>query len=322
MRLLVVGCGSIGRRHVRHGAAFADVGAVDADPARASEAATVSGARDFGADLDAGLEWAPAGVVVAVPHAQHIEVAVRAVKAGAHVLVEKPMATEPREAEYLLDAADAGGQAVYGVCNMRFHPAVETLWSHIDRIGRPLFARAHYGNYLPDMRPGTDYRTLYAADAQQGGVILDGIHELDYLTWLLGPIASITAEPARLSDLAIAAEDYAALILRHDGGRRSEVHLDYIRPAKRRGCEIVGSDGILDWISEGKSPEQCRVRLYTRSDGWSTLLHDEDLDMEQPFRSMMKAFVDTLGDGAPRLQTGSQALAVLRAAHEARGACP
>ena len=77
------------------------------------------------------------------------------------------------------------------VCNMRFHPAVAALRHALPMIGKPLFAQAHYGNYLPDMRPGADYRTLYCASAAAGGgVILDAIHEIDYLIWLFGAVAA------------------------------------------------------------------------------------------------------------------------------------
>lgn len=319
MKLLVIGCGSIGRRHALNASVMAETGVMDEDGSRSADVAAETGVRDFGADLGAALEWGPDGVVVAVPHAWHTEIASRALEHGAEVLVEKPLAAEPRQARDLLEQAEAVGRRVYGVCNMRFHPAIQTLKESLPLIGRPLFSRAHFGNYLPNMRSGVDYRTLYAADADQGGVILDGIHELDYLSWFFGPIRSVVADTARLSDLEIAAEDYAGLVLRHDRGCRSEVHLDYLRRAKRRGCEIVGTEGILHWSSEGKTPERCRVSLYSPDTGWKALFVHDDLDAMEPLRRMMLDFTHALKGAQTELQTGREALTVLEFAYQARG---
>jgi predicted dehydrogenase len=183
---------------------------------------------------------------------------------------------------------------------MRFHPAVAALRSALPRIGRPLFAQAHYGNYLPDMRPGADYRTLYCARAASGGgVILDAIHEIDYLTWLFGPVERVSAEAGKLSDLDIDVEDYAAITLIHTSGVRSEVHLDYLQRSKRRGCVIAGSEGTLIWTSEGKSPEHCLVRFRAAgSDRWDTILEQPELDTAQPYVELMRRFLDpAAGDG-------------------------
>ena len=318
MKLLVIGCGSIGRRHAVNAATLAETAVADADEDRAAAVAAEAGTKNFGADLESALSWGPDGAIVAVPHSQHAYIANRAIQHEADVLVEKPIAADPASAKVLLEEAKTLGRRIFGVCNMRFHPAVSTLRDYLVYIGKPLFSRAHFGNYLPEMRPGEDYRNLYAADADQGGVILDGVHELDYLSWLFGPIQILISDASRLSELQIAAEDYAGMVLQHQSGIRSEVHLDYLRRTKRRGCEIVGTDGILDWTSEGKAPEHCRVTLYTPNSGWELLLEIESVDTVEPFEKMMREFVNALNGSESDLQTGSEALAVLEAAYRAR----
>ena len=326
MKLLVVGCGSIGRRHAANASAHATVGIVDFDSARAKDVATSLGIRAFD-DLDAGLHWQPDGVIVAVPHDQHLPVAARAVEAGSHVLIEKPISNGEGGLTAFLDRADDLGRAVRVVCNMRFHPGPATLKQALPRIGRVLFARAQYGNYLPDMRPGADYRDLYCARAKAGGgVILDAIHEIDYVTWLLGETETVACGAGRLSDMDIDVEDYAAIALCHCSGARSEIHLDYLQRAKRRGCEIVGSDGTLVWLSEGKRPERCRVRLYEAESGaWQDLFADEDLDANLPYEILMARFAglvagdrDDLLDGRTAAAELAVALAGKRAAADER----
>ncbi len=327
MKLLVVGCGSIGRRHAGNAAAHGTVGIVDFDSARAKDVATSLSIRAFD-DLDTGLRWQPDGVIVAVPHDQHLPVAVRAVEAGCHVLIEKPISNGQEGLTAFLDRADALDRKVRVVCNMRFHPGPATLKQAVPRIGRVLFARAQYGNYLPDMRPGADYRELYCARAKAGGgVILDAIHEIDYVTWLLGETETVACGAGRLSDMDIDVEDYAAIALRHRGGARSEIHLDYLQRAKRRGCEIVGSEGTLVWLSEGKQPERCRVRLYEAQSGeWQDLFADEDLDANLPYETLMARFAslitgaedDGLLDGRTAASELAVALAGKRAASDER----
>ena len=163
-----------------------------------------------------------------------------------------------------------------------------------------------------------DYRKLYVANREEGGVTLDGIHEIDYLSWLLGPVESIVADTGKISRLEINAEDYASLQMRHVGGIRTELHLDYVRKAKRRGCEIVGEDGILDWVSEGKTPEVCRVRLYLTKHGWQDLKYAKLNDKRETLRVMMNAFVEELNGRKTSLHTGHEAIRTLKVAYVSR----
>jgi len=314
MKILVVGCGSIGKRHAINAASLADTAVIDYDPEIADKVENDYGITSFSNDLEKALVWKPDGVVVSVPHKYHVDVAISAIDAGAHVLIEKPISHSQHEAIKLIEHANKLDKKVFVVCNMRFHPAVQTLRKYLPKIGKPLFSRVHYGNYLPDMRPGIDYRKLYVADPQEGGVVLDGIHEIDYLSWLFGSVESVVSDIGHLSELEMDAEDYSCMILKHKSGARSEVHLDYIRRAKRRGCEITGTDGILDWLSEGKSPEECVVRLYTPENGWEVLLNIPSVDTLEPLAEVIFQFSLALQGKPTDLHTGYEAINVLRTA--------
>jgi predicted dehydrogenase len=319
-RVLVVGCGSIGRRHAGNAAKLASVSIVDAMAERAVETARSLGVAAC-ASLEEGLAGKPDGVVVATPHHTHLPVALAALAAGADVLIEKPLAAGLDGIADFLTQAERLGRRVRVVCNMRFHPAVAALRQALPRLGRPLFARAQYGNYLPDMRPGADYRTLYCARADAGGgVILDAIHEIDYLVWLFGPVERVSAEAGRIGDLDIDVEDYAALALAHRSGVRSEIHLDYLQRSKRRGCEIVGTEGTLIWTSEGKSPEHCRVRFRPPGNrDWETILEQPDLDVGAPYAELMMRFLGGKAHDRDLLdgRGGAEDLAIALAARKA-----
>ncbi|MCE9639656.1 MAG: Gfo/Idh/MocA family oxidoreductase [Betaproteobacteria bacterium] len=314
MKILVIGCGSIGRRHAANAAGLAEVAVFDANAALAQKCAQEIGARCFDKLAD-GLAWRPDGAVVATPHHTHLAIAQQAIDAGADVLIEKPLSHSSTGVAAFLAAVKRSGKRVYVACNMRFHPGPSTLRKHLGGIGKPLFARAHVGNYLPAMRPDADYRQLYAAKRDQGGgVVLDAIHEIDYLTWLFGPVRSVNCRADRISTLEIDTEDYAMLSLRHGGGMTSSAELDYLRRYKSRGCEIVGTDGTLLWQSDGKQPERCLVRIYRQAAGaWETLVDIADVDGGRPYVEQVREFMAALQGG-----DGGQLLAAELAAQELR----
>lgn len=318
MKILVVGCGSIGRRHAANAAAMAETAVVDADRNAGEQTAAQTGALHF-TSLEQGLAWGPAGVIVAVPHIAHLDVALAAAKAGADVLIEKPLSHSMDGVTGFLAALKEMGRRAWVVNNMRFHPALQILREHLPSIGKPLFARAHVGNLLSAMRPGADYRQLYCARRSAGGgVILDAIHEIDYLTWLFGPVVKVRCQAARLGGLDIDVEDYASLTLSFAQGPAAQVQMDYLRPFKRRGCEIVGSEGILLWESEGKSPEYCTVRRYSKgSNQWETLLFLPDVDTNAPYVELLKHFLMALDGKDEDLLTASMAAEELAVSLEA-----
>jgi predicted dehydrogenase len=320
-KLLVLGAGSAGLRHALSAKELAVQTAImDIDPKRAAIASAMAGALVYFSDLDSALAWKPDAVVVATPHIYHVSLAVSALRAGAHVLIEKPVSDRVDGAQELLSVERQSGRKAFVVCNMRFHPAVTGLQQNLHLLGAIRYARAYYGNYLPNMRPGADYRTLYCARADTGGgVMLDAIHEIDYLMWLLGPVTAAQGAKAKLSDLDIDVEDFANIVLAHESGAHSVVTLDYLRPWKRRGCEIVGENGILLWESEGKQPERCTLRFIAAEYGHSRMLIDAaDIDTARPYVLMLESFLDAVIGRSHQMQTVTDAIERLRITLNAR----
>ena len=267
MRVLIVGGGSIGARHTENAAKLSDAVAIlDTDfkksNALASRLQNVIAIKD----IHAAINWCPTHVIVATPHNTHINIAQKFLNIAQHILIEKPISNTLQGVDKFLDTAHSQNTSIHVVCNMRFHPAIKTLHSNLHKIGTIFFSRSQYGNYLPNMRPQSVYKALYCAHkAQGGGVILDAIHEIDYLTHMFGPVSRVHCEASKLSELDIDVEDYASLVLKHENNIRSEVHLDYLQQYKSRGCEIVGYEGTLIWNSEGKNPEKCTVQIFEKS---------------------------------------------------------
>lgn len=99
-------------------------------------------------------------------------------------------------------------------------------------------------------RTGTRRRTIASPTARGrlgGGVILDAIHEIDYIRWMLGEVESVACFAGKLSALEMETEDTAAILLKFSSGAIGEVHLDYVQRAYSRTCHIIGDCGTIRW---------------------------------------------------------------------------
>ena len=267
MRFTVLGAGSIGVRHLRNARALGHtIAAVfDPDGARRAEIATLAGdGALITGDETAALDAPADAVLVCSPTDRHLAQARAAVARGRHALIEKPLAHALDGTAELAAEAAAKRRTVLVACNLRFLPSLQLVKRLIDegRIGTPLSARAHCGYYLPYWRPHTDYRHGYGArQATGGGIILDSIHELDYIRWLLGEPREVFCYAGKVSSLEIDTEDNADLLLKFDYGAVANVHLDYLQRTYRRSCELIGEDGLIAWDYIAQT-----VRVYGKED--------------------------------------------------------
>jgi predicted dehydrogenase len=299
MKALVVGAGSIGRRHLQNLKALgiAELAVVDTDPSRRAIAALESTAQEF-SHLDDGLSWSPDFVVLATPTHLHAEQVLRVADGGFHLFVEKPLTHTPSGLGQISDSVRRRNVTSLVGCNMRFHPGPaqvqELLVQNV--IGEILFARVQAGSYLPNWRPGTDYRTNYAAREETGGgCILDCIHEIDLTRWYLGDVQQVFCLAGQLSSLEIGTEDVAALVCRHFSGSMSEIHLDYVQRSYERSCQIVGELGTIFWDFVGK-----QVRWYDgQSAQWTTFSQPESWVVNQMYLDEMEHFIECVQNRRP-----------------------
>jgi predicted dehydrogenase len=220
---LVVGMGSIGRRHARL------LGDLDLDVAVVSRhAADVE--RRY-PSLDAALRHEhPAYIIVANETAAHLPTLTALAETGyaGTVLVEKPLFDRPAP---LPRHRFAGCYVGY---NLRFHPVMREI-RRLLADEPTISAQIYVGQYLPDWRTDRDYReTSSASRAAGGGVLRDLSHELDYMTWLFGPCRRVAAVGGHLGPLAIDSDDVQALLLSFARCPVATAQLNYLdRPGGR-----------------------------------------------------------------------------------------
>lgn len=307
--VLVLGAGSIGRRHARNLAAAGAAVAL-ADPVSVATTADPPDGVTY-IDWDAADPAAFAGVVVASPTVHHLDQAEAAAASGARVLVEKPLATTTRLAATLC----AVNEQVRVGFNLRFHAPVLQLVAlvHAGEVGRVLSARLWFGYHLPSWRPGTDYRQTYSARADLGGgILLDAIHELDMAVWLLGPDLTVdAARIAQVGDLDLDVEDTVRALLHTPDGAPVDIALDYLSRDYRRGIEVIGSKATvrLDWARGVLEVDNGAGRVTT---------NPAAVSVDRSYEAEAEAFLGWLG-GADDLPVDVEtALASLRLADEIR----
>lgn len=251
MKGLIIGGGGIGARHLKNlqGLGVQQLALVEPDAARRNRLLQPPAIVGF-ATIEAGLDWHPDFVVVATPTHLHMNPALVAARNGADLFIEKPLSHTADHLEELSELTCKKNLVSLVGCNMRFHPGPAYVKRLLDggRLGKILFCRIQVGSYLPEWRPGQDYRENYAAKVETGGgCILDCVHEIDLARWYLGKVTRVFCCAGHQSSLEIETEDVASLICQHQSGMVSEIHMDYVQRTYQRDCQIVGEEGSAFW---------------------------------------------------------------------------
>jgi predicted dehydrogenase len=247
---LVVGGGSIGKRHLRNLLSTGRTAAiVELREDRRAEIATKHPAARIFGTLDEALaaERYEAGFIC-LPTAYHLPPAMELAKRGMHLFMEKPVAAGVEGIPALLDAVESRGLvSMTGFCLRFFKPMVKAkeLLSE-GRVGRIVTARSFTGSYLPDWHPWEDYRAFYMAKKEMGGgVLLDECHAFDWMQWLVGPIQGVFSVVGTLSDLEVTSDDVCEVIARFGPRTVGSIHLDMVDRASRTEVEIIGTTSTL-----------------------------------------------------------------------------
>ena len=320
MRFLIAGLGSIGRRHLRNLLALGERDIVLYRTHRSTLPDEELAGFPTETDLQTALRrYRPDAVIVANPTALHLAVAIPAARAGAHLLLEKPIAHDLTGVDELRRAVRENGVRVLVGFQFRFHPTLRRVrqWLTEGAIGRPIFARAHWGEYLPGWHPWEDYRQSYAARADLGGGVVRTLsHPLDYLRFLLGEADLAWAFTAKLSDLQLqGVEDTAEIGLRFKNGAVASVHLNYHQRPPAHHLTVLGTQGTIRW--EYASGE---ARLWRANVGeWETSPLPPNWERNAMFLAEMRHFLQVVRGEAEPICTLEDGIAAQRLVLSALG---
>ena len=317
MRVLVVGLGSIGLRHSKNLKAI--------DPLIRVAAWTKSGfSREVGPQIDqlfadeaSALAFKPDVAFITGPASTHVDRGLRLAGIGAHIFVEKPVSDRWDGVDELISLCGRNSVAFMTGYVFRFHRPLQILRDAVlsGRIGRPLMFRAEVGQYLPDWRPGRDYRETVSAQRNLGGgALLELSHEVDYARWIMGEVSSVMSWTGNLSDLEIDVEDSAEILVEFESGAMGSIHLDMIQHRGVRCCRVVGTEGAVSWDSSCDS-----VRLEGIGDGPDEeLCSSVKVDRNEMYMDEVRHFLQCIRDGKPPDVDGQEGASTLRVVLAAR----
>jgi predicted dehydrogenase len=324
LRVGVLGAGSWGINHVRVLAAEPRcrvVAVAEPDLAKRPRIAELAPAARW---TESAAEVLADGdvdaIVIATPAATHVELAIAALDAGKHVLVEKPLARRIAEARRVAAAVRPGTVAMVGHL-MVFHPAVRRIRELLrgGGLGRPFYVHAMRVN-LGRIR--SDETALWCF----------GPHDLSMLDHILGE-HPVTASACGTAVLQPGIEDVVFVTLRYASGILANLHLSWLHPRKERRFTLVGSQKMVEL--DDVSPEKLRIydKGYDRPPEFTQFgefltirdgdVHIPKVAMEEPLRAEIRHFVDCITRGrapATDLAQGVRITAVLEAAERSLAA--
>lgn len=309
--IAVIGTGSIGMRHLSVLRQVPGVRPV-AIPTRPGRIQHLTEAGYFAVkDLFEAVRASATHCIVATDTGRHVEDALAALANQIDVLVEKPLSTNAQQASQLCMRAVHSGRKIFVGCVLRFAETLNTFRNLQSRIGRLHSVRIECQSYLPHWRPDRPYEESYSARADEGGVLRDLIHEIDYAGWLFGWPVVLEARLRNLGRLRIAAEEAADLAWETPQGCVISMSLDYLSRPSRRYVRASGEFGTLEW--DGTAGE---VTLMLASEGKQVFRSTQTTD--EMLLAQDIAFIEACrGHPDPRLATcedGAKALAVCDAA--------
>ncbi len=334
MKVLFLGLGAIGQRHLRNLREMVGGGLeVSAVRSRGLDHVLTDRMRvaspgglheEFGIRVEPSLEAAlaaqPEAMFICNPTNLHLAAALAGARAGVPLFIEKPLAHSLEGVDELIGLVESRSLPALVGYQFRFHPALQKAreWLAAEAIGPVLSVRSVNAEYLPNWHPYEDYRVSYAARADLGGgAILTQIHDMDYLSALFGRPRRVMAMGGHLSSLEVDVEDTVEILMEFPGDRGFfpvSLHLDYHQRPGERSCRIVGDRGQihLDFAglsarridADGRIAEDCQFEGFQRN---------------QLFLDQIRHFLDCLaGRAVPAVSVREAAgsLGMAMAAHE------
>ena len=249
------------------------------------------------------INFTPNFVIISNPTHLHYKTLEILYSKGWPLFIEKPLFHQIIGADELVDKVIASGVLSYVACNLRFHPALIFVKNYLD-LNKPRVneVNVYCGSYLPDWRPGKEFRQIYSAIKEQGGgVHLDLIHEIDYIYWLFGAPEVVRSSLSSKSTLNISAIDYADYLLEY-AEFNAGIRLNYFRRDPKRTLEIVTESATL----------MVDIIKGTVSNSGGEVLFEKPVDVMEIYEMQMKYFMDCLKKNNIEFNGIEEALRILK----------
>lgn len=300
MKILIVGLGSIAKKHVS--ALLSIIPDVEIFALRSAHTSNSypNVKNIFNLDEISFIEIDFS--IISNPTSEHKKTITQLLPFGFPLFIEKPLYST-LEIDELVNQINKKNILTYVACNLRFLNCIKFAKDRMKEItnNRLNEVNIYCGSYLPDWRPGSDYKKSYSANAQfGGGVHIDLIHELDYLYWLCGKPNRVNRIFRNKSSLAISSFDYANYLLDYDGFCANVV-LNYFRRDPKRSFELVFEDETWS-VDLLKNQITCNNQIIFSSEQC----------IQDTYKIQMEYFVDCVKKQKSTFNSVSEAYNVLK----------
>ena len=301
MNVLIIGLGSIGKKHIEALKKInieANIFALRSNSNAVKEEG-VENIYDLN-DCQINFDFA----IISNPTHLHYEFIEKLAEKCIPLIIEKPAVNSLTAADKLVDLIEKKQVVTYVACNLRFHPCIIFLKDKLDAEKLIINELNVYcGSYLPDWRPEKDFKNIYSANASMGGgVHLDLFHEIDYTTWLFGLPNRSQSLLRSKSSLQIDAIDYANYILQYDTFTASII-LNYYRKKSKRKIEIVFDNETLTVDL---------VKNIVKNDEGECLFKTTGFTVRDTYVSQLEYFINCLKEGKKPMNSFKESLEGLK----------
>lgn len=267
LKIAFVGVGSIATRHIKNVKTYLEENDIEGsiDVFRSGNGKTLSDEIKKIVSCERNINDAFMSdehydvVFITNPTSLHYDTLVKFQEHAEFFFIEKPVFSDSEADVSRLNHLDS--KKCYVACPLRYNPVVSYIKENID-ADKVVSVRAICSSYLPEWRPGTDYRKCYSAHKKMGGgVDIDLIHEWDYITYIFGDPTEGFAIREKVSDLEIDSNDIALYVAKNDK-MTFEIHLDYFGRSSTRTIEIFMKDDTVICDIIGGTIEYKKARKY------------------------------------------------------------
>ena len=255
-------------------------------------------------------------VDICSPTHLHHEMALKAARAGKHIVCEKPLARTTKQAQEIVNACQQAGVQLLVAHVVRFFPEYALAHSAVmeGQIGKPGVIRLHRGSYRPKKPAGN----WFLDEEKSGGILMDlMVHDYDYARWVAGDVETVSAR--RVTEAHPEAPvDYGLVILSHRSGALSHVAgaWAYPPPTFRTRLEIAGDRGLIEFDSDSTAPIQNLILKASGSDAPDVALPSSP-GSESPYTTQIKEFYGALAEGKPARVSALDGLVAVQIAEAA-----
>jgi len=295
MRILLIGLGSIGRRHLGH---LQKIGGMELAALRTKKGVLKEEIKikEF-YDLQDALDFNPDGVIISNPTSLHVETALPFLRKNIKVLIEKPVDHVLENAQLLVPYED---NVRIAYC-MRFHPQTYYLKETFEK-DLPFKVGFKRSFFLPKWHPYADYRKEYTAQKKLGGGVIRTLsHEIDLSLDWFGKPKEIKGVVDKVSFLELDVDDYAFFTTKSERGIRINFELDFFSPTNINKGEAFTDGGKYDWaggeVFFTKYDETEKEKIFSASSEGVTQMYQDQMEDFCRFVAGAESLNATLKDG-------------------------